>query len=822
MNPDPVPEVELPVLEIAAPLADSLGAGRSAIVTAPPGTGKSTALPSSLLQRLPGRVIVTQPRRLAARMLASHVARLHGGIPGDVVGFAVRGERRETAETRLLYVTEGLLLRRLLGDPEQAIRDDDVVILDEFHERSIDADLVLGVLRDRNVRHVLASATIDADALSDRLGHDAFGVEARLHEVRIEHRRSPSADPCWDLAGKAIRSVLEDQDDEGDILVFMPGRREIERTIDACRSFAGGLDLVPLHGGLGAAAQDRAVDERGRRRIVVATNIAETSITIPRVTTVIDAGLARVDRFDPERELGRLLTEPIDRAGAVQRAGRAGRIRPGRCIRLYTESEFLRRPAARTPATERSDLADAFLRLHAAGIDPEAFEWMDPPPAPSIEHARRTLRTIGAVSTAGLTEIGSRLARLPLPPRIGRFLVDALDQGGGRFSAAVAAVLSERDLSGGVGAGDRDALRSANDPEGDLSWRARLVMNAGRDPRGVDSAALKDARRTYQDLNRICLVRAEGDPFAIVPALVNAFPDRIAFRRDDDHRSCAMSGRKHVVLDRDSAVHSPGFLVAGQIRGLENRGEGTTILSLATVIPETVASELLGNRIRKGHRYEFDREKDLMVEVEYRSLDDVEYLTRRRSVGPEARRAAAAELLRLVESGEVSIPGWDEKVETFIERTRRTAAWFPDRIKTTFDEEDLAVMRAEVVGDRTRISDLPGSEAIIETLRSAMDWDAARFVDQMAPTRVSLPGGRGMRLAWRPGEPPRGSARIGDLVGMERTPTVAGGRVPIVLEILAPNRRPVQVTDDLEGFWLRSYPAIKKELKRRYPRHPWP
>ena len=822
MNPEPRPDHQLPVLELVPELVDCLFRERSAIVTAPPGTGKSTGLPLALGGRLPGRVIVTQPRRLAARMLGSHVARLQGVRTGESVGFAVRGERRETEETRLLYLTEGLLLRRMLLDPVKAIRDDDIVVLDEFHERSIDADLLLGILRHRGVRHVLASATIDADAIARRFGYDAYQVDARLHPVDLVHRRAPSAEPCWNLASEAVREVLHDSADDGDILVFMPGRREIDRTIEACRRFSRGIDLVPLHGGLQGSAQDLAVAEKGPRRIVVATNIAETSITIPRVTTVVDAGLARIDRFDPEREISRLVTEPIDRAGAVQRAGRAGRVRPGRCIRLYTESEFLRRPAGRTPATERSDLADAFLRLHAAGIDPDGFDWIDPPPEPTVDHAQRTLRRIGAVSEEGITKTGRRLAVLPLPPRIGRFLMDAIDSGGGAFATAMAGVLSERDFGQGVSAAEREALRFAGDPEGDLSWRARLVMGSGRGPRGIDAGALSDARRAFADLKRLCRVREDGDPSAILPALVQAFSDRVAFLRDDGHRSCAMAGRKHAVLDRDSGMVSPGFMIAGEIRGLENRGEGMTVLSMVTVIPDEIAEEQLGSRLGEGRRYEFDRERGLMVEIDYRNLDDVEYQSRRRSVGPGSRRDAAAELLRLIEVGEVVIPGWDEKVESFIERTRRTAHWFPERGLTTFDREDLGVMRAEIVGDRTRLSDLPGSDAIVEVLRSALDWNDAKFVDQMAPTRLPLPGGRTMRVSWRSGESPRGSARIGDLIGMEHTPRVAGGRVPVVLEILAPNHRPVQVTDDLAGFWERTYPTLKKELKRRYPRHPWP
>ncbi|MEE2971530.1 MAG: helicase-related protein, partial [Planctomycetota bacterium] len=413
----------LPVLDVVPELAEVLRAGSSAVVTAPPGTGKSTAMPCGLLDRLRGRLFVTQPRRLAARMLASRSAGLRGTRIGEDVGYAVRGERRSSRSTRLLYLTEGLLLRRLLvgdGGPDP----DDVVILDEFHERSIDADLLLGVLRDRGVRVVVASATLDAALVSESLEAPMLSVESRLHPVDVIHRKAPSGDPPWDLAAEALARLLEEApDDEGDVLVFMPGRREIDRTIEACRRIGRGLDLRPLHGGLTAREQDLAVSPHGPRRVVVATNIAETSLTIPRVTTVVDSGLARVDRFDPGRDLAGLVTEPIDRASAEQRTGRAGRVGPGRCVRLYTESEFRRRTPERTPATARADLADAFLRLHAAGLDPRTFPWIQSPPPESVDHARRTLESIGAVSGGRPTAVGRRMAMLPIPPRVARFLL---------------------------------------------------------------------------------------------------------------------------------------------------------------------------------------------------------------------------------------------------------------------------------------------------------------------------------------------------------------------------------------------------------------
>lgn len=822
-------EEPLPAVAAAPGIASVIDAGGRAVVVAPPGTGKSTVLPSALLDRLPARIFITQPRRLAARMLASRVASIRNVELGGEVGFATRTDRREGNRTRLCYLTEGLLLRRILAG--RGPGPDDLVVLDEFHERSIDADLLFGILRERRARVLVSSATLDAGEVGEALDAEIFTVEGRMHPVEVHHRRAPSAAPIWDLAAEAVRETLLDSADEGDLLVFMPGRFEIDRTIAACRRVAAGCDLLPLHGGLPAAAQDAAVLGTGRRKIVVATNIAETSITIPRVTTVIDSGVARIARFDRERDLDRLVTEPVSQASAVQRAGRAGRVRPGRCRRLYTESEFLRRDPHEAPAIRREDLAGPFLRLRVAGFRPDAFPWLEAPEPVAATHAEAVLESIGAVRAGETTDVGRRIASLPVAPRVGRFLLDAGRRGGGRLAAACAAILGERDVAPRASAASLVAVLAEDDPRSDLIARARLILAGARRGEGLDPGAMSDAISGARQLERLVdrdhdgpgELAGDADAItAIVEALIAAFPDRVAYRRDRDRDECVLPGRRNVVLGRSSIVRGEGFLIASAVRGARHRGRETTVIELATAIDEALVESVMGDRFDVEDRFAFDAEHGRVERIEARTFDGHRIDERRFGIGEAERTSAAACLLAAIEDDEVEIPGWSEDVEAFIDRVARVAGWFPDRGLTAFGEEDLQVLRAEIVGRRHRVADLPEAARILEIVRSALDWSDLDFVDRMAPTRVDLPRGRKMRIHWRPGEPPRGSARIGDLVDLERTPTVAGGRVPIVLEILAPNARPVQVTDDLAGFWTNTYPGIRKELRRRYPRHPWP
>ncbi len=805
---------DLPVLAGLPRVRAAIEHGLITVLTAPPGSGKSTALPAALLETSTGRIFVTQPRRLAARLLARRVSSQCGERVGGRVGYAVRADRCEGDRTRLLYVTEGLLLRRLIGGWTPAAED--LVVLDEFHERSIDADLLLGILRDRGVRILIASATIDACALAESLEAEPVSVDGRLHPVEIEYRRAPSASPPWDLAITALRDAGDRMDDRGDILVFMPGRREIDETVRACRRAFTGMDVLPLHGGLSAKEQDAALREDGPRRVVVATNIAETSITIPRVTTVVDGGLARVPRYDVERDVARLATEPVDRAGADQRAGRAGRVRPGRCLRLYTESDYRRRPAQLEPATSRSDLSDAFLRLRLAGLNPEEFPWIDPPPDAARSRADAVLRLIGAIDVDGLTPLGRTLGGLPLSPRTSRFLVAAHAAGGGDLASACAAVLESGDVT--FPAGIARSLQ-AGDPRSDLVARGRTILDA---PTGRDGRGLGDVVALFKDLRRRSRSVGEGVAAGVVEGLLAAYPDRIAYRRSAERDSCVLPGRRNVVLERSSIVDVPGFLVCPVIRGVEDRGEGKTIVGSATPLDLEPTLERLGDRWCEDATCRYDPEKG-RVEVVHTRVFDTELVDERTvPVDRDRRRQASEAMLAAVEAGQIPIPGWEDDVASFLDRMRRVVDWFPERGMRTLDAEDLAVLRAEIVGAAYRTTDLPGPARVLEMVRHALDWNDLEFIDRAAPDRLPLAGGRTAKVEWTIDEPPRVRARIGDLIGLERTPSVALGRVPVVLEILAPNRRPVQITDDLPGFWKRTYPTLRKELRRRYPKHPWP
>jgi len=790
----------------------ALDEARSIVLSAPPGAGKSTALPAALMRASAGRIYVTQPRRLAARLLARRVSSQIGDRLGGLVGYAVRADRRSGDGTRLLYVTEGLLLRRLIGgwNPDER----DLVILDEFHERSIDADLLLGILRNRGVRVMIASATIDVSTLAETLEAAPIAVDGRLHPVAIEHLRAPTGATPWESTVTAIRSARERIDPSGDILVFMPGRREIEETVRACRSAFGDLEVRPLHGGVPAKEQDAAIREDGPRRIVVSTNIAETSITIPRVTTVVDAGLARVPRYDVERDVSRLSTEPVDRAGAVQRAGRAGRVRPGVCLRLYTEADFLRRADHLDPATSRSDLSDAFLRLHVAGVRPAEFPWLDPPSESAQIRAAATLVAIGAVADDEITPLGRDLGRWPLAPRSARFLVTALAAGGGELAVACAAILETPEAGFSC---DLKALLEPDDPPSDLIARARMVLAAGRERRG-----LGDVVALFEDLRRRAGASDRGVAEAILEGLLAAYGDRIAFRRSPQRDSCVLPGCRNVVLERTSIVERDGFLVCPHVRGVEDRGEGRTIVGCATLIDSTHALARLGDRWSVRDECRFDPGKERVEVVRIRRFDGEIVDETSGPVDAEHRRDASEEMLRAVEAVSVDLPGWESDVARFLDRMARVERWFPDRGLEILDDEDLAVLRAEIVGSAHRVGDLPSPARTLETVRNALAWGDLQFIDRAAPERIDLAGGRTARVAWNKGEPPRVSARISDLIGLEATPTVGLGRVPVVLEILAPNRRPVQVTDDLEGFWERTYPGLRKELRRRYPKHPWP
>ena len=839
--------MRLPVYDIEAELLAAHADPGAWVLSAPTGSGKTTQVPRMLLRAgVEARIVILQPRRLAARLIAGRIADELGTDLGAIVGFQTRHERQWSEATRILFLTEGLFLRWLQANPN--LDGIGTVLLDEFHERSLHADMSLGLCRRLrsttrpDLRLGVMSATLDTDAVSTFLDAPVLRAEARVYPVDIDYEPGDAQQPVWERAAGAMRRWL-DAADEGDALVFMPGAFEIRRTLDACRRHLlprdGPIDVLPLYGGLSAEEQRRAVTPGGIRRIIVATNVAETSITIDGVRCVIDAGLARVHRFDPNRGVNALLTERISLASAQQRAGRAGRTAPGICLRLWPRSEAHARPPQDTPEVARVDLSEAVLSLKQIGLDdPSDFPWLESPPPERLEMATQLLVRLGAVGGDGaLTPLGQQLARFPAHPRLGRLLLEGHGAGVTARVALWAALIAERDICA------RPLRNRYSQPPvrglvSDLAVRERALQEARRlrfDPRrcgelGLLASACRDvdrARRQYERLlrdspNGKARILHGGDDEALLRALALAFPDHVAARRRGDQLLCEMPGRRRVILDRTSVVEEADFLIAVETRETEaprrDGGGVHTVLSLATAVSAQQLEAWLGEHVVVERQLQWNGQTRAVEEVISHCLEG---LALRRSVGaPRDRAAAAAMLVERIRAGELSLDHWDDGVEHWLARARCVAAWYPERDLLVYDEEDLEVILREIVGDDVRFGPVR-KRRCLDYVRNAMSWDHQQLVERMAPEKLTLASGHGMRISYAPGEPPRGRARIQDFYGMSQTPRVGGGRVPLLLEILAPNFRPAQVTDDLAGFWERTYPELKKELKRRYPKHEW-
>jgi len=856
----------LPIYDIADDLVARLRAGNRLVLTAPTGSGKTTQVPQILHrgQAVEGDVVVLQPRRLATRLVATRVAAEMSCNLGELVGYQTRHERHVGRHTRIRFLTEGLFLRQLLTDPQ--LTGVGAVLLDEFHERSLDADLALGFVRRLqagsrpDLRLLVMSATLDAEAVAAQLQCPALQTGGRTWPVDVDYLAPPAgpghgaAPPVWERAAAAAIRLLE-ASDEGHVLVFMPGAYEIRRTVEACQQgLAGaaagaGADVLPLHGSLSPAQQDAAVSSSERRKIIVATNVAETSITIDGVRHVVDAGLARVLRFDPSRGLNALLVENISQASADQRAGRAGRQAPGTCVRLWPRSEAYARPERDTPEVQRVDLSQAILTLAALGAaDIDAFPWLDAPEPRALEGAVDLLGGLGALDRDGqLTDTGRTMAAFPAHPRLSRLLVEATRRGCAERAATWAALIAERDIV-------RRPVRAAyTDPPAaevasDLVVRERALERARQarfDPRrcdelGLDYRACREVDRTAAQFRRLSR-DGKGDGAesgsrrdgrgsrrgnsdrtdAMVRCLLVAYYDHVARRRGGG-LTCQMPGRRRVTLSRDSAAREADLLIAVEARETEaprrDGGGVHTVLSLATAIQRAQLEETVGDRLDLSEEVAWNAAERAVEQVEIHSYRGLEL--RRLRAGEVDAEAAAVIFVERLSAGELVLERWNDEVEEWMTRARCVAAWFPERGLVAYDDDDLAVIRHEIVAGATRYGQIRGRPCM-NAVRHALSWTDQQFVEEMAPVKLRLPGGYGMPITYRPGEPPRGRARIQDLYGLKRTPTVAGGRQPVLLEILAPNFRPAQVTDDLAGFWKNTYPELKKELKRRYPKHEW-
>ena len=842
--PMSVRRTDLPIEELREPLIKALREGNRLIVEAPTVSGKSTQIPQMLLDADilgEGRAVILQPRRLAARMLAGRVAQERNGRVGDEVGYRIRLDDSSSPATRLLFVTEGILVRQMLGDPE--LTGVSTLLFDEFHERHLYSDISLAqalVLQSTlrpDLKIIVMSATLDTTALAEYLQPcEVLRSTGRTHPVDISYlTREPGEEKPWDLAAEAAGTML--QKTTGNLLVFMPGAYEISRTISTLRvRLPSGIAVLPLHGELPPAEQDAAVCPGGARKVIVSTNVAETSLTIDGVTGVIDSGLARMASFDPRRGINTLLIEKISRASADQRAGRAGRTAPGLCLRLWTEREHQRRIAREAPEIHRVDLSEVLLTLKAAGLGSmEAIRWLDAPQAPALLRAETLLHDLGALDHDGhITPIGRRMLAFPTHPRYARMLLAAQEFGCVRAVALMAALTQSRplllrtdrkteeerqDLFGGGGSDFLVMARAfrwaeKNDFRADRCRQLAVHGDAARQTARVYDQFLSLAERQGLDID------APAAPDEnLARCILAGFADQVARRRGAGTNLCDIVHGRRGLLTKESAASESRLLVAAEISEIgQGSGDVRTQLSMATAIDEQMLRDLFPEDFVDRNDFFFDTAGNRVVKRVEKVFRDLVLESIHRDAQPceEASKVLAAALAE----GDLPLPTWKEETEEWIQRVQWLANYHPELELPGFDaSQRLAALErwcAGAVGYR-EVKDRPALPA----LQSLLTPSQRSALDRLAPERHELPGGRKARLLYKPTGQVTMSALIQDLYGVTTAPKLANGKAEVTIEILAPNRRPIQITRDLASFWKETYPKIKTELSRRYPKHKW-
>jgi len=838
----------LPIYELRDELIAALTAERRLMIEAPTGSGKSTQVPQMLLDSglCDGEIVVLQPRRIAARMLARRVAHERGGETGGEVGYQVRFESCISARTRIRYVTEGLLLRQLLSDPE--LTGVSAVLFDEFHERHLYGDITLARClhlqkRRPDLKLLVMSATLDAAPLRDYLAPcrelksegRMFPVEIRYSAAKIDFDHHP----VWDAAADAFESAIR-AGAEGDVLIFMPGAYEISRTVEAVRSksCAKAFAVLPLHGELPPREQDAAVERGTQRKVVVATNVAETSITIDGIRTVIDSGLARIARYDPHRGIDTLMIERISRASADQRTGRAGRTAPGVCHRLWTLQEHAARKAQELPEILRHDLSEVVLTLKAGGIEEvEQFAWLEKPDPVSLRRTLTLLTDLGALDAPGkLTRIGERMVQFPMHPRYARMLLAADEYHCVRQACLIAALTQGKGLlernKGKETRGHREDLLGDDDGS-DFKRLMRAWSFADKNnyafgackPLGIHAAAARQVTPLYERFLQIAeqqglkINRAAPEDESLQKCILTAFSDQLAKRCDQGTLRCELVHGRTAELARESVVRNAELLVAAEITEIgQTRGQTGVLLNLATEVKREWLEELFPGDLKEESEAVYDPAIKRVV-VEHRTLFRDLVLDRSITQNPEPDEAAsvlAAEVLK----GTLDLPGWDEAIETWILRVNLLAEWCPDKDLPVIDPTARRTLLEQLCFGAVCRKDL--READVKTVvHDWLTWEQQQWIEKEIPERIKMPTGHRARIRYEAGHKPVLSALIQDFFGMSKTPCIAFGRVPLVVELLAPNRRPVQITEDLESFWRTAYPELKKALSRRYPRHTW-
>ncbi len=804
---------DLPILAVLPKLLEALAKGSNAVVVAPPGAGKTTAIAPALLDQpwCTGQVLLLSPRRIAARAAAERMAELAGEPVGRSIGYATRLDSKSSADTRVLVVTEGIFVNRIQADPE--LSGISAVLFDEVHERSLDSDFGLALALDAqaglrpDLRIVAMSATLDGGRFASLLG-DAPLIESqgRSYPLELRHIGRRAEARIEDEVASAIRSALSDEP-EGGLLAFLPGVGEIERVAERLDGLPEQFRIYRLHGTLGPGEQRAAIAPAppGERKVVLATSIAETSLTLSGVRIVVDSGLARRPRYDRAAGMTRLVTEKVSQAAATQRAGRAGRQQPGVAYRLWEEAATAGLPPYDPPEILEADLSALLLDCAIWGVaDPRELRWIDPPPQPAIVEARERLSNLGAIDEAGRpTAHGRAMARLPLPPRLAHMMIAAAERGWARTSAEVAVLLGERGLGGN-----------------DVDIEQRLVR--WRREKGTRADASRRLARRWESLvaggGRTQAGDAAGAMAASAGAcLALAYPDRLSRSRGADGTDWASVGGRGFRLDGSSPLAGQTWLAVGETQG---QAAGARILS-AAAISENEVEALFGDRITVRTIVRFDAQAGAVTALRERRLGNV-LLARgpAEAADPEEIRAALLDGVRRVGLG--GLP-WGEAALALRERAGFARALGHD-VPDLSDEGLLEMLDdwlAPVLEGRRRLSDIPAS-GLHSALETLLGWPARSLIDRVAPVSFQTPAGSSHAIDYGAEGGPAVEIRVQALFGTRVHPSIGDGRVPLTVRLTSPAGRPIQTTRDLPGFWSGSWAAVAREMRGRYPKHPWP
>ena len=839
--------IPLPIDRSLPDIVARVRESRALVLVAEPGAGKTTRVPpallgAGLLSKDHPNLVMLQPRRVAARASAERIAQENGWTLGNEVGYHVRFDKKISATTRLRVLTEGILTRQLLDDP--FLEGIGAVVLDEFHERSLHTDVAVALLREvrQTVRDdlilIVMSATLEAAPVARFLGDcPVLRVEGRTFPIELDYRGVPPGAakvPLADRVAQAVEDAVTDNPQGGDVLAFLPGAEEIRRAARNLEAFADRQNLLvlPLHGSLPAAEQTRALRPADRRKIILATNIAETSLTIEGVDTVIDSGLARVAGYDPQRGLDRLELKRISKASATQRAGRAGRTRPGRCIRLWSQRDEQGMADFELPEVRRVDLCGTVLAVHAWGkTDPRGFGWYEPPPEQTLVAAERLLEMLGALERGAITTVGRQLMALPVHPRLGRLLLAAAEEGLSEEGATIAALLAEKDIVAFDASSDYRQRGPATQGPSDLLIRLELLDRAERakfagylHSEGIDPIAARQVARIRDELLRLGhrLVRKPRrtpDEQQLLKLALYAYPDRVVRRREKDPSAGAIVGGGGVRLAPESVVRQAEFYLALDARHDQRSTAREALVRIASAIEPGWLEELFPQQIRRERTVIYDPQRDRVVArgtVYYRDL-----LLRDDRDAPVDPDQAASVLAEAVRPRAAEVFESNDDAREWLARLALLRKSMPEHPWPTVGPDELADLLGSATRGKYSVEELRRA-ALIPLLQSRLSYPLDRLFDKHAPETIGVPSGSRVRVSYAKGERPVMAVRLQELFGWTDTPRVAGGRVPVVLHLLAPNYRPVQITDDLHSFWSTTYFQVRKDLRVRYPKHSWP